>query len=193
MEGERQLVERVLAGQRGAFAEFVRRYERLVYHVVARLIPEVSDREEVCQTVFLRAYAGLAGFSFNAKLSTWLARIAFRSGLNHLQRNRRLWSAEWDGEPERPGVIGDIPDCAESQVDRLVSRDAADLLHAEIMMLPLAQRTVVTLFHLEEMSLADIAVVVGLPEGTVKSHLFRARRALKERLTGRVTAGELSR
>jgi RNA polymerase sigma-70 factor (ECF subfamily) len=174
MEGERQLVERVLAGQRGAFADFVRRYERLVYHVVARVIPEAADREEVCQTVFLRAYAGLEGFSFNAKLSTWLARIAFRSGLNHLQRNRRLSPAEWDGAGEGTGGAIEVADATESQFDDLVTRDAANLLHAEIMMLPLAQRTVVTLFHLEEMSLADIAVIVGLPEGTVKSHLFRA-------------------
>jgi RNA polymerase sigma-70 factor (ECF subfamily) len=193
MEVERQLVERVLAGRRGAFVEFVRRYERLVYHVVARMIPEVSDREEVCQTVFLRAYSGLRGFNFEAKLSTWLARIAFRSALNHLQRNRRLSPAEWQGPDQGSGGAGDTADDTGSQFDGLVTRDAADLLHAEIMMLPLAQRTVVTLFHLEEMSLADIGAAMDLPEGTVKSHLFRARRAMKERLAGRITAGELSR
>lgn len=192
MEEERRLVERILANDRRAFLEFTHRYQRLIYHVVARMVPKVSDREEVCQTVLVRAYAGLAGFTYEAKLSTWLARIAFRSCLNHLQRSRPLTIAEWQGEEGAEAAIERVPDGAVSQLSTLMTRQAVHLMHQEIMSLPLAQRTAVTLFHLEEMSLAEIAQVMGAPEGTVKSHLFRARQAMKQRLLGRITAEDFS-
>jgi len=82
---ERELVERILDGDREAFLTFIDRYERLVKHIVFRMVDD-RDREELCQDVFMRAYRYLDGFRFEAKLSTWLARIARNTCLNHLEK-----------------------------------------------------------------------------------------------------------
>jgi hypothetical protein len=88
MESDEEIVARTLAGDRDAFRHLVARYQRLVAGVVARLIRDATDREEVCQDVFLRVYRGIGGFQFDAKLSTGIARIAYRASLNHLEKKR---------------------------------------------------------------------------------------------------------
>ena len=83
---ERELVERILDGDREAFLTFIDQYERLVKHVVYRMVDDDRDREELCQDVFVRAHRYLDGFRFESKLSTWLARIARNTCLNHLEK-----------------------------------------------------------------------------------------------------------
>ncbi|MFN8690577.1 MAG: RNA polymerase sigma factor, partial [Cyclobacteriaceae bacterium] len=83
---ERSLVTQVLAGEAGAFRLLVERHQRLVMHMITRVVDRPEDREELCQDVFLRVYDKLGEFAFQSKLSTWIATIAYRHSINHLRK-----------------------------------------------------------------------------------------------------------
>lgn len=183
MESDREIVERVLAGEREAFTTLVRSHQRLVAHVVHRMVRDPRDREELCQDVFFRVYRKLDTFAHQARLSTWIARIAYRACLNHLERRAiplydDLRGADEGGEPAIERVAGTGP----SPLETAEAEEMRAFVRARVDELPVQYRTVVTLYHLEEMSVSEIADVMDLPEGTVKSHLFRARKLLKEKL-----------
>jgi len=172
------LIERIQTGDPGAFESFVRQYERLVFHVVCRMVTNAADREDLCQDVFLKIYKSLSGFRYESKPSTWVARIAYNTCLNHLKKKKiPLFEDCLDGR----GNDGSI-DCTAAPDQQVESGDTLRRLQEEMARLTLPYRTVLTLFHLEDMPVADIARIMDLPEGTVKSHLFRARRILKNRL-----------
>ena len=182
---ERKLVERILDGDRGAFLTFIDRYERLVKHVVFRMVDDDRDREELCQDVFVRAHRYLDGFRFESKLSTWLARIARNTCLNHLEKKEvPLYADEApspDGEtPDARTAINRVPDPEEDVAAATAERQRRDLVREGIEALSEHYRTALTLYHLEEMSVSQISEVMDNPEGTVKSHLYRGRKKLKD-------------
>src|SRR5690349_18108403 len=92
MNSDKAIVSAVLGGDRQALREFIKRHERLVSHMVARLVDDKSDRQELCQDIFLRAYEKLGEFNFQSKLSTWMATIAYRHGVNHLRKRKMKWA-----------------------------------------------------------------------------------------------------
>lgn len=182
MESDREIVERVLAGERDAFTALVRTHQRLVAHVVHRMVRDPRDREELCQDVFFRVYRKLDTFAHQARLSTWIARIAYHACLNHLERRAMplyddLRDAD-DGVPAIERVAGSGP----SPLEAAEAEEMRAFVRARVDELPVQYRTVVTLYHLEEMSVGEISEVTDLPDGTVKSHLFRARKLLKDKL-----------
>lgn len=179
MDNERNLVDRILAGDGDAFARFIDKYKALVVHIVYRLVLNLDDRDDICQEVFMKIYRSLAGFRFESKVSTWVARVAYNTCMNHLDKKRELLVDEF-----RPdlGTLDDLSGDADRPDEVAEEVDVSLRLRAEIERLPAAYRTILTLYHLEEMSYNEIGEVMNLPEGTVKSHLFRARKHLKARL-----------
>lgn len=193
---EKELVERVLDGERQAFLDLIDQYKRLVQHVVFRMIDDPRDREELCQDVFVRVHRYLEGFRFESKLSTWIARIARNTCLNHLEKKEMpLYADEVQGSDGRPtdarNALGRIPDPADGPDQDAASRQLRDVLRAEIADLPEHYRTALTLYHLEGMSVKQISRVMDNPPGTVKSHLYRGRKKLKDRLQERIPPEEL--
>jgi RNA polymerase sigma-70 factor (ECF subfamily) len=176
---DRQLIGEVLNGSSAAFKVLIERYQKLVSHMVFRMIANKSDREDLCQEVFIKVYQNLSGFQFDSKLSTWVARIAYNACLNHLEKKQVPLLGDVFPESDVPDSFPTgtaSPDCFAEQ------RDIAARLQAEIEHLPVHFRAVVTMYHLDEMSYEEIAEVTDMPMGTVKSHLFRARKLLKDRL-----------
>jgi len=187
---ERALVERILNGNRKAFLAFIDRYERLVQHVVFRMVDDDRDREELCQDVFLRAHRYLDKFRFESKLSTWLARIARNTCLNHLEKKKMPLYADEAPAPE--GTTPDaraarnrVPDPDEDATAPAEGRQQRTLVRDGIRALAEHYRTALTLYHLEGMSVSQISTVMDNPEGTVKSHLYRGRKKLKDWLLDR--------
>lgn len=194
---ERKLVERVLDGDRQAFLSFIDRYERLVKHVVYRMVDDDRDREELCQDVFVRAYRYLNGFRFESKLSTWLARIARNLCLNHLEKKDMPLYADEAPSPEGQAsdareALNRVPDPSEDVAATAIDRQRHDLVREGIESLSEHYRTALTLYHLEEMSVSQISEVMGNPEGTVKSHLYRGRKKLKDWLLDRYQREEIT-
>jgi len=179
-EDDRSLVEAVLARRPGAFERLVARHQRLVWHMVNRLVQHPEDTRELCQEVFLRVHQRLHQFRYDSALSTWIGRVAFSIATRHLQRKRLpLLEPDADDDGDSPlDRVSDDFDLETACADHELAQHLGDALQT----LSPIQRTLVTLFHLDELGLADVAQIVGLPEGTVKSYLFRARLKLRQRL-----------
>lgn len=119
----------------------------------------------------------LSSFAFEAKLSTWIARIAYLTAVNHLKKSERHQTISMTETVEFTEEGQDDP------AQLLVQQDVSTYVNRLIEQLPLPYRTVLTLYHLNEFSCEEIEQITGMPAGTVKSYLFRARKQLKEKLT----------
>ena len=179
MVDDQSLVKKVLAGDMRAFRLLIDQNQKLVSHMVGRLIKVEEDHEELCQDVFLKVYDKLSTFNFESRLSTWIATIAYRMSINYLQKKRIEIAKELDelnaGELQKM-VNDNTPESA------MESQDIQKFLMLAIDHLPLHYRSVLTLFHLQERSLVEISEIMEMPLGTVKNYLFRARKLLKESL-----------
>ena len=180
MSEDQQLVAAVLARNPGAFERLVARHQKLVWHLVYRMVQHPEDARELCQDVFLRVHERLHQYRYESALSTWIGRVAFSVASRHLQKKRlpMVEPTGDDGEALPWEQVSDGFDlegaCADGEV--------MGLLGTAIDQLPPLQRTLVTLYHLEEMGINEIAGVTGLPEGTIKNYLFRARSRLRQQL-----------
>jgi RNA polymerase sigma-70 factor (ECF subfamily) len=186
MNDERALVSRVLNGDLQAFRELIKLHERLVLHMIGRLVKNDSDSEELCQDVFLKVHEKLADFSFTSKLSTWIATIAYRHAINHLRKTKMLFSDIPDEECFTARFIEEQnPETlmGESDTDHFVLKLVDEL--------PIQYKLILTLYHVEGMSYPEICKVTNMPEGTVKNYLFRARNILKEKVKKHIGKEEL--
>ena len=185
MNDDRALVFSVLQNDQRAFRSLVQQHERLVWHMVTRITNRTEDCEDICQEVFLRVYRKLPDFRFQSKLSTWIATVAYRTAINYVQKEHHhtLASLDLAAEVEHPASGPD---------EQLQKQSVHAYVHEQIATLPVHYRAVLTMFHLEEMSLAEIQAVTDMPIGTVKNYLFRARKLLKERLQHHFTTELLS-
>ena len=185
---ENSLVQQIIDGQVDEFQQIITLYQKLVWHLVSKIVKTESDREDVCQDVFIKVFRNLKSFKFESKLSTWIGRIAYNTAINYIQKKKpELYE---DISPE--GItIDSLEGQLESPSDFTGTQNVNEILKEEIMQLPIQYKTIVTLYHLDEMNYAEIAEVTELPIGTVKSHLFRARKLLKDRLELKYTKEDL--
>lgn len=166
------LVAMTLRGDSGAFATLVERYDRAVYHLAYRTLHDVEEARDATQEAFFKAFRSLRTFKPGAKFSTWIFAIAYHACCDRLNRRRHFTGDEL---PERA-------DPSPSPEHQVIALDEASRLRAAIDALPEKYRTVVTLFHLQGRQYEEIASVLGLPMGTVKTHLFRAKEQLRRLL-----------
>jgi RNA polymerase sigma factor (sigma-70 family) len=181
---DQQLVNIVLRGDTNAFGTIIKKTERLVTQIVFKMINTPEDRKDIAQDIYLKAFKNLSGFKFQAKLSTWIARIAYNSCLNYLEK-RKLSSlpvanvGDEDLEPNDTIAIG-WPD---NEIDVFIfQQELSNILKAEIELLPPLYKTLITLYHNEELSYTEIMEITGLPAGTLKNYLSRARKTLRVNL-----------
>ncbi len=179
MAEEKNLIYRILGEEKNAFAELIEQYKKLVFHIVFRIVKDEEEREDVCQDVFIKVYQGLKGFKGDCKLSSWVGKIAYNTSLNHIgKRHDDLWEDMGNREVFLESINGNghHPDYIATQ------SNYGKILRSEISRLPEQQKIIVSLYHFDDLSYKEISDITGLPDGTVKSYLFRARQTLKERL-----------
>lgn len=176
---EKGLVKRINHGDKEAFRALVDAYKGLVAHIVFRMVPSRAESEDLCQDVFVKVYTSLPSFRFQSKLSAWIGRITYNTCLNYLGKKKPVLAGGGNSEESFwDSIPGDFP-----QPDHdYAAKNVSGILHREIEGMPVKYRIVLTLYHLEEMSYQEITEITGLPEGTVKSHLFRGRKYLKDKL-----------
>jgi RNA polymerase sigma-70 factor (ECF subfamily) len=189
-EESRQLVTRILEGNTDEFQTVIERYKKLVAHIVFKMVTIEADREDICQDVFVKVFQKLGSFKFESKLSTWIATIAYNTSLNYLEK-KRVPLVD-DLMPEENGLER-IPTELVSPEDTTDNRNISEVLIEEIDQLPVQYGTILVLYHLEEMPYKEISKITGMPDGTVKSHLFRARKLLKDRLLAKYKQEDLCR
>jgi RNA polymerase sigma-70 factor (ECF subfamily) len=175
------LIALALTGRGDAFGELVGRYERSVYHLAYRTLRDAEEAKDAVQDAWIKAYRALASFRPGAKFATWIFTICYRVCCDRLAKRKRFSGDEPpDLADPGPGPAGQFE----------VAEEAARL-RAAIAALPEKYRVAITLFHLQGKQYEEIAAVLDLPLGTVKTHLFRAkdllRSALGPRAPGRTT------
>jgi RNA polymerase sigma-70 factor (ECF subfamily) len=182
---DRHLVDRVLRGDTRAFGIIIKNTECLVAGIVFKLIPVAEDRKDTAQEIYFKAFHNLAGFKFQSKLSTWIARIAYNACLSWIEKNKLILTGDLEDEDlcslstETVHLRDTVSSDSEKQ---LFQKELSGILNKEISgLLPIYQ-TLITLYHQESMSYEELSQITGLPDGTVKSYLFRARKMLKENL-----------
>ncbi len=182
---DEELVARVLAGDEASYGTLVTRYRDYVYTIAVRIVGNDEDAEDVAQETFVRAFRALPRFRGDSKFSSWLYRIATNRALTHLKRRRRRGFAVDIGSGSH--VEADVLDDGRSRElsPELMVRDREfrRAVRAAVLELPEQYRVVVTLFYLEERSYKEVAATLGIPMGTLKTHLHRARALLRDILT----------
>jgi len=181
MSEDQELVQAVLARAPGAFERLVARHQKLVWHLVYRMVQHPEDARELCQDVFFRVHERLGQYRFESSLSTWIGRVAFNVAGRHLEKKRLPMQEAFGEDGEGEAAWEQVADGFDLE-SACADRETMGLLQAAIERLPALQRTLVTLYHLEELGIGEIATVTGLPEGTVKNYLFRARSRLRQQL-----------
>jgi len=185
---DRQLVEKVLSGNTNAFEAVIRNTEGLVAQIVFKMINYAEERKDIAQDIYLKAFNKLPGFRFQSKLSTWIAQIAYNTCLSFLDKKKLIFPDDnhWETESDNnqlERISNRSIDLSESENDRLIfQKELSKILLSEIEKLTPIFKTLITLYHNEDMSYEEISQITELPIGTVKNYLFRARKTLKEQL-----------
>jgi RNA polymerase sigma-70 factor (ECF subfamily) len=179
---EAELVTELQAGSDEAFDWLVTHYHAPVYSLVFGVVGEAADAADVTQEVFLKAFRGIRGFRRGSSLKTWLYRIAIREALNQRRwwwRHRRQQTSI-DGEAGGEQGAFDLEDLGATPFDLLAAREVQAVVHQALRAVPEVFRTAVILRDLEGLSYEEVAEVLDLSVGTVKSRILRGRRALRE-------------
>jgi RNA polymerase sigma-70 factor (ECF subfamily) len=176
-----ELVERWGAGDEVAFETLVRRHERRVFGVALRMLGSREEAEEVAQEVFLSLHRNGHRFRKEARFSTFVYRVAVNAALNRLRSLRRR-RARLHGLMERQESGDDLPYAPRGPEDSVLGDEIRARLQREILALGEALRAPLVLHDVEGLPYAEIASVLGVAEGTVKSRIHRARRALRRQL-----------
>lgn len=187
MQADTALVQRAQANDRAAFNEIVLRYKSKVYNYIFRMVHSALDAEDLTQETFIRAYLSIRSFQSRASLNTWLFRIATNLCIDYSRKNKKVQamttSLSQESDSEEEETQRDIPDLAFDPQRMLMNKELGARLNDALRELPEKLRTVVLLYDIEGLPYEEIALVVGCPLGTVKSRLFNARSALRDKLS----------
>ncbi len=175
-----QLVTASRGGDQDAFSLLVQRYQRRVFNLIFRMLQDYEEASETTQEAFLAAWQGLPAFRGEARFSTWLYRIAYNCALKQLEVRKRERALQQALQVEQELEGADDNDLQKNA--HLEQLDNQEMLQAQLSQLPAKYRIVLVLRHLQDMTYEEMAEVLTMPIGTIKTHLFRARNLLKERL-----------
>ncbi len=174
---ERRTIELAMAGDRSAAGALVRAHQRSLHAYIVRMCGRPDLAEDIVQEAFVRALTNIDRFDFRFRFSTWLFTIGRRLFLNYVQKMRPAYDSDvvggargWEHDPAATTTAQDTRDVRRAELDRALAG------------LSVEQREVLILFHQHEWPIALISAHTGMPEGTVKSHLHRGRRRLKDLL-----------
>lgn len=188
---EAELVSMAIAGNSAAFSQIMRRHNRLLFRTARSILKNDDDTQDALQEAYLRAWRALASFRSDAKLSTWLVRIAVNEALGRLRRSGAHVlplnaTIDVDGEAQEMHMQANPDDQPESSVMRAQIRQQ---IEARIDSLPDAFRSVFMLRGVEEMSVEETALALDIAQATVRSRFFRARGLLREGLSRDIDMG----
>jgi len=183
-----ELVQTAIAGREASFEELVRRYQRPIAAYVYRMVGDYDAALDLTQEVFIKVYNSLARYRSEFKFSTWIYKIAHNAAIDHLRRYAVRGQALVGGfEGERREISIESRRLTPEQESEREERRSE--IESVVQLLPAAYRELIVLRHSHDLSYDEIADVTGLPLGTVKNRLFRAREAMRELLLRRGISG----
>ena len=185
-----ELVVRALAGREDGFEELVRRYQRPIVAYVYRMVGDYDAALDLAQEVFIKVYNSLGRYRPEFKFSTWIYRIAHNAAIDHLRRQGSARTEEMEVEGQEGSTfekpLASKAPTPEQETERGERRAEIEEVVAQLQP---AYRELIVLRHSHDLSYDEIAEVTGLPLGTVKNRIFRAREAMRELLVARGITG----
>jgi RNA polymerase sigma-70 factor, ECF subfamily len=166
-------------GDQDAFAQLVQRHQRRVFNLIFRMLQDYEEASEITQETFLAAWQGLPSFRGDARFSTWLYRIAYNSALKQLEQRKRDRQLQTAMQAEQ--MLADAGNEGRMETE-IELRARQDFIRENLATLPAKYRIVLVLRHIQDLTYEEMAEILTVPIGTIKTHLFRARNLLKERL-----------
>jgi len=179
-----ELVQTAVAGREASFEELVRRYQRPIAAYVYRMVGDYDSALDLTQEVFIKVYNSLARYRSEFKFSTWIYKIAHNAEIDHLRRHavrEQALTGSVDGERREVAIESRRP-TPEQESER---RERRSEIESVVQLLQASYRELIVLRHSHDLSYDEIAEVTGLPLGTVKNRLFRAREAMRDLLVQR--------
>jgi RNA polymerase sigma-70 factor (ECF subfamily) len=176
VDSEQRLIQRAQKGEQEAFSALVNQHERYVYNLALRILNDEHEAQDLAQEAFLRAWMALPNFRGQSQFRTWLYRIVTNLCYNRLPNLRRSLADLGDD------VVADIPEMDTSHTNpasQIESSETRRYLHQAINLLDSNYRILITLRYQDELSYEEIASLLNLPLGTVKTGLFRAKEKLR--------------
>jgi RNA polymerase sigma-70 factor (ECF subfamily) len=167
---ETLLVDQIVSGQKDLFRLLVNRYQEKVHAMGLSFFHNPEDAADFVQDVFIKAYRSLASFKSRSRFSTWLYRIGYNTGINGLNRRREYHS------------LAEDPVSAEDPELQVLERAARQAVKDAVAELPEKYRVCIDLYFFYGCSIKEVEEITGFPENTVKSHVFRAKKLLRENL-----------
>ena len=178
MNEDVELIEACLSGDSASFGTLVLKYQNRLFNTMCHVAGGREEAEDVVQEAFVQAYLKLSTFQCNSAFYTWLYRIAFNTAIS--RRRRRRPQASVDAARE---AAGDDPmDAGEDTVDRLLRQERAAQVHQALRELSDEHRAILVLREMDSLSYDEIADILDLPVGTVRSRLHRARSQMRDQL-----------
>jgi RNA polymerase sigma-70 factor (ECF subfamily) len=182
-EQDQALIRRVNRGDASAFNDLIVKYEKLVFNFAYRLAENYDDANDIAQEAFVRAYGAIRTFRGDCAFSTWIFRITTNVFLDERKRRKAHPVQSLDeGERQEDRAAVQVEDPGPTPEQIADNKERRRVLVQAIQSLPEYQRAMIVLYHVHQRSYEEIAETMGLPLGTVKSRLNRARLALKEKL-----------
>jgi RNA polymerase sigma-70 factor (ECF subfamily) len=185
---DRELVATAAQGLEGGFEELVRRYQRPISAYVYRMVGDYDIALDLTQEIFIKIYASLSRYRPEFKFSTWIYKIAHNAAIDHLRRSagrERSISGGSESEPQQLAIEskGLSPEQQSEREERRIE------IETVVRMLPTAYRELIVLRHSQDLTYEEIVEVTGLPLGTVKNRLFRAREMMRQQFLLRGISG----
>lgn len=179
---ERVIIQRCKQGETGAFNDLVKRYEKQVYNFAYRLTGNYDDANDISQDALIRVCNAIQSFRGDASFTTWIYRITTNVFLDERKRARAHPHSSLDEhvDLEESTIVRQIEDPSPQPLAQMEEKELGVILQRAVAALPEYQRAMVLLYHTEQKSYEEIAEIMNLPIGTVKSRLNRARLALKD-------------
>ena len=182
-QDEAALVAEAIEGSELAFRTLVERYQRPVFSLVLRMVRDHGVAEDVTQEVFVKAWMALSRYDPRRRFASWLFKIASNAAIDQLRRKKLPTTPIETSDTDQSSILDRIEDERSESPDTLVKRrELSSALEAAVAALRPEYRLVVLLRFREELPYKDIAEATGMPLGTVKTNLRRARREIEERL-----------
>lgn len=182
---DRQLVARILAGERDGFTELVGRYEKRIVNYVYRMTHRYEEAHDLAQEIFLKVFLALDRYDPKYQFSTWIFRIAQNSAIDSLRKKALPEvSLSKTDDDSKGGKEHEFADPGVSPYRDLSNKQLSGAIDGAVQKLPPDYRELIQLRHFAELSYEEIAELKKMPLGTVKNKLFRARNLLKDQLQG---------
>jgi RNA polymerase sigma-70 factor (ECF subfamily) len=180
------ILRQVRSGQQRLYAVIVDRYKDRALTLAVRLLGDRHEAEDAVQEAFVRAYRHLDRFRGDAQFGTWFYRILTNVCLTLRSRAKNRREIVRGEEGPDPGGMADIPDEDAGALESMEAEEQKRIVGEELARLPEQYRLALTLFYVQEMTYDEIAAVLDLPVGTVKTNLFRGRTQLRRQVQSRI-------